>query len=33
VNGPQQPAHRVANALVIINDRDVDILVAAHRIE
>ena len=32
VRGPQKPTERVANALVIINDRDVDILAAAHRI-
>src|SRR5208283_1233095 len=32
VSGPQQPAHRAAKALVIINNRDIDVSGAAHRI-
>lgn len=30
VCGPQQPAHRLAKALVIINDRDIDVSGASH---
>jgi len=33
VSGPQQPAHRAAKALVIINDRDIDVSGTTHRIE
>jgi hypothetical protein len=33
VSGPQQPAHRAANALVIINDRDIDVSGVAHGIQ
>jgi len=32
VRGPQEPAQRSANALVIINDRNIDVPAAAHRI-
>jgi hypothetical protein len=31
VSGPQEPAHRLANALVIINNRDIDVWAAAHK--
>jgi hypothetical protein len=30
VRRPEQPAHRAAEALVIINDRDIDVSGAAH---
>jgi hypothetical protein len=31
VSGPQEPAYRLANALVIINNRDIDVRAAAHK--
>lgn len=33
VSGPEQPAHRAANALVIINDRDIDVSGIVHGIQ
>jgi hypothetical protein len=32
VSGMQQPAHGAAEALIIVNDRDIDISGAAHDI-
>ena len=31
VSGPQEPAHRLANTLIIINNRDIDVRAAAHK--